>query len=46
VDAGTVLKSVLTAAGGRGGGNARLAQGTVKSALELEAAVSALRSQL
>lgn len=46
VDAGTVLKSVLTAVGGRGGGNVRLAQGTVKSAAELEAAVAALRSQL
>jgi alanyl-tRNA synthetase len=41
-----VLKSVLTAVGGRGGGNVRLAQGTVKSAAELEAAVAALRLQL
>ena len=29
VDAGKVLKAALTAAGGRGGGNARLAQGSV-----------------
>jgi alanyl-tRNA synthetase len=36
VDAGKVLKAALTAAGGRGGGNARMAQGSVGSAAALD----------
>jgi alanyl-tRNA synthetase len=35
IDAGKVLKAALTAAGGRGGGNARMAQGSVGSASAL-----------
>jgi alanyl-tRNA synthetase len=37
VDAGKVLKSALTEAGGRGGGNARIAQGSVPDAALLDA---------
>ncbi len=36
VDAGKVLKAALTEAGGRGGGNARIAQGSVPDAAALE----------
>ena len=36
VDAGRVLKAILTEAGGRGGGNARLAQGSVPEEAVLE----------
>jgi alanyl-tRNA synthetase len=36
VDAGKVLKAALTEAGGRGGGNARIAQGSVPDAGALE----------
>jgi len=36
VDAGKVLKATLTAVGGRGGGNGRMAQGSVGSAAALE----------
>jgi alanyl-tRNA synthetase len=46
IDAGSVLRSALTALGGRGGGNVRLAQGTVKQVAELEAAVTALQAGL
>jgi len=42
VDAGAVLKAALSAAGGRGGGSPRLAQGTVPDA----AALAAVRAQL
>ncbi|HET6578759.1 MAG TPA: DHHA1 domain-containing protein [Gemmatimonadales bacterium] len=42
VDAGAVLKAALAASGGRGGGNARVAQGSVKPASELEAVIAAL----
>jgi alanyl-tRNA synthetase len=45
VDAGAVLKSALGAVGGRGGGNARLAQGTAPSAAVMEQVVSLLSSQ-
>ncbi len=41
LDAGTALKQVLADHGGRGGGNARIAQGTV-TIDALDAAVSAL----
>ncbi len=40
IDAGKVLKAALTAAGGRGGGNARIAQGSVPHAELLDAMVS------
>jgi alanyl-tRNA synthetase len=46
VDAGKILKETLAGVGGRGGGNARLAQGSVPSADALERAVSALRAAL
>lgn len=42
LDAGTALKQVLADHGGRGGGNARIAQGTVPTIDALDAAVSAL----
>ena len=38
------LKAALTAAGGRGGGSARLAQGTVPNAAELATIVAAVQS--
>jgi alanyl-tRNA synthetase len=40
VDAGKVLKTALTEAGGRGGGNARIAQGSVPDAALLDALVA------
>jgi alanyl-tRNA synthetase len=46
VDAGRALKEILGQVGGRGGGNARLAQGSVPSADALERAVSALVAAL
>ena len=45
LDAGVALKKVLAEHGGRGGGNARIAQGTVPTTTALDAAVAAL-SQL
>ena len=42
LDAGAALKRVLAELGGRGGGNARIAQGTVPDATALEAAVLAI----
>ena len=42
VDAGKVLKAALTAAGGRGGGNARIAQGIVPDAGALEKVMQAV----
>ncbi|MGH7711550.1 MAG: alanyl-tRNA editing protein, partial [Gemmatimonadaceae bacterium] len=42
VNAGDVLRAAVTALGGRGGGSARLAQGTVPSADALSAAVRAV----
>lgn len=41
-DAGRSLKEALGAVGGRGGGNARLAQGTVPDAAALDAVITAL----
>ncbi len=41
-DAGRSLKAALGAVGGRGGGNARLAQGTVPDAAALDAVITAL----
>jgi alanyl-tRNA synthetase len=46
VDAGRVLKEALGQAGGRGGGNARLAQGSVPTSEALDGAVEALRGAL
>ncbi len=43
VDAGRLLKPVLTTAGGRGGGSPRLAQGTVPNADALEGVVHIIR---
>ncbi|MGH7623239.1 MAG: DHHA1 domain-containing protein, partial [Gemmatimonadaceae bacterium] len=40
LDAGAALKPVLAIHGGRGGGNARIAQGTVSDASALDAAVN------
>ena len=42
VDAGQTLKAALAAAGGRGGGNSRLAQGSVPGAAELAAVLDKL----
>ena len=46
VDAGRLMKEVLGRVGGRGGGNPRLAQGSVPSAEALELAVAQLRAAL
>lgn len=42
-DAGAALKKILAELGGRGGGNARIAQGTVPDASALDAAVAAFQ---
>ena len=44
VDAGAVLKPALAVRGGRGGGNPRVAQGSIKEASELDAVVAALKA--
>ncbi len=44
IDAGQVLRAALERVGGRGGGSARLAQGTVKDAAALEPVVEAIRA--
>ena len=46
VDAGRLLKPVLAAAAGRGGGSPRLAQGTVPNADALEGVVNAIRDAI
>ena len=46
IDAGRVLKAALEAHGGRGGGSARLAQGTVQQAGGLEAVVAAVLARV
>jgi alanyl-tRNA synthetase len=43
IDAGKVLKAALTQAGGRGGGNPRLAQGSLPNREALEQVLGALR---
>jgi alanyl-tRNA synthetase len=43
LDAGAVLKQAVTAAGGRGGGNAAMAQGSVPSTEALDTALAAIR---
>ena len=45
-DAAALLRVALGAAGGRGGGNARLAQGSVPSLDSLEIALNTLQAQL
>ncbi|MBK9168706.1 MAG: alanyl-tRNA editing protein [Bryobacterales bacterium] len=42
IDAGAVVRAVLAQAGGRGGGNARLAQGSVPDAAALDSVVDRL----
>jgi alanyl-tRNA synthetase len=42
VDAGRILKELLTVAGGRGGGSPRLAQGSVPDVAALESVVASL----
>jgi alanyl-tRNA synthetase len=42
VDAGQLVKAAVTAAGGRGGGNPRMAQGSVPNAAALDAIVAQL----
>ena len=42
LDAGRVLRAALEAHGGRGGGNQRLAQGSVKDAIALDAVIGAI----
>jgi alanyl-tRNA synthetase len=44
IDAGSLLKSALTAVAGRGGGSPRLAQGTVPNADALDGVVDAIRA--
>lgn len=46
IDASVLLRGALTAAGGRGGGNARLAQGSAPTVTALEQALSAVTAQL
>jgi alanyl-tRNA synthetase len=46
IDAGGVLKPALTAAGGRGGGSPRLAQGTVPSESALATVVGGLKESI
>ena len=45
VDAGKLLKAALAEAGGRGGGNARIAQGSVPDAALLDALVAKVRGE-
>jgi alanyl-tRNA synthetase len=42
IDAGKLVKAAVTAAGGRGGGNARIAQGSVPGAAQLDAVAAQL----
>jgi alanyl-tRNA synthetase len=46
VDAGALLGGALARAGGRGGGSARLAQGTVEDAIALDAVLSEVHAGL
>ena len=46
LDAGRLLKSAVTEAGGRGGGNARIAQGSAPNTDALEKLVEKLQTQL
>jgi alanyl-tRNA synthetase len=42
MDAGKLIKAAVTAAGGRGGGTSRIAQGSVPEAAALEQAIAGL----
>jgi alanyl-tRNA synthetase len=42
IDAGKLVKAAVTAAGGRGGGNARIAQGSVPGTAQLDAVAAQL----
>jgi alanyl-tRNA synthetase len=44
VDAGQIVKAAVTAAGGRGGGNSRMAQGSVPTVQALAAALERIIS--
>ncbi len=46
IDAGVLLKSLLTSVGGRGGGSARLAQGIVPGRAQLQTAIESLGSRV
>jgi alanyl-tRNA synthetase len=46
VDAGKLLKAALTEVGGRGGGTARMAQGSVADTAQLETVLGKLRSSI
>jgi alanyl-tRNA synthetase len=46
IEAGPLLKKVLSAAGGRGGGNATMAQGSVADNEALDAALAAIRREV
>ncbi len=46
LDAGKIVKSAITAAGGRGGGTARIAQGSAGSVEALESALGAITTAL
>jgi len=46
IDAASVLKSLLTSVGGRGGGSARLAQGIVPGRAQLQTVVESLGSRV
>ena len=46
INAGALLKAALSAAGGRGGGSPRLAQGTVPTADALDTIVSSVRTSV
>jgi alanyl-tRNA synthetase len=46
VDAGALLKAALASVGGRGGGSARMAQGTVTNAAALAEVLAQLRARL
>jgi alanyl-tRNA synthetase len=46
LEAGRILKAALEANGGRGGGNARMAQGSVRDAVGLAGVVEAVLSRV
>jgi alanyl-tRNA synthetase len=46
IDAGKVLKAALTEAGGRGGGTARMAQGSVPDAAKLDGLLSVVEAAI
>lgn len=46
INAGAILKQAVTAAGGRGGGTAELAQGGIADQEKLQSAIAAIRAQI